>query len=162
MPGFYTLVFYTFVNESRSKHNERAATHRFVGIAEWGVGRVQGFGGGYWALGWLELVRVFNFSAWFLGSALVWVSGFAWLDWCYRLMGGLACGGQLWVGHASHLKLFGNSWGNSYIPCLQSNNGTLFYLWWNENLARHRKVSKYYETYCKYSQVLCYLTFGFF
>ena len=43
------------------------------------------------------------------GSALVWVSGFAWLGWCYRLVGGLACGGQLWVGHASHLKLFGNS-----------------------------------------------------
>ena len=68
MPGFYTLVFYTFVNESRSKYNERAATHRFVGIAEWGGGGVQGFGGGYWALGWLELVRVFNFSAWFLGG----------------------------------------------------------------------------------------------
>ena len=68
MPGFYTLVFYTFVNESRSKHNERAATHRFVGIAEWRGGRVQGFGGGYWALGWLELVRVFNFSAWCLGG----------------------------------------------------------------------------------------------
>ena len=114
MPGFYTLVFYTFVNESRSKHNERAATHRFVGIAEWGgegVCRVSAEDIGLWG-GWSSL-GFSIFQPGFLGvvggSALVWVSGFAWLGWCYRLVGGLACGGQLWVGHASHLKLFGNS-----------------------------------------------------
>ena len=29
-----------------------------------------------------------------------------------------------------------------------SNNGASFQLWWKENLVKHRKVSKYYETDC--------------
>ena len=30
-----------------------------------------------------------------------------------------------------------------------SNNRPLFQLWWNENLVKHPKVSKYYETDCR-------------
>ena len=30
--GFYTLVFYTFINNSRSKQNLKNATHAFVDI----------------------------------------------------------------------------------------------------------------------------------
>ena len=30
-----------------------------------------------------------------------------------------------------------------------SNNRPLFHLWWNENLVKHPKVSKYYETDCR-------------
>ena len=30
-----------------------------------------------------------------------------------------------------------------------SNNRPSFHLWWKENLAKHRKVSKYYETDCR-------------
>ena len=31
-PGFYTLVFYTFINNSRSKQNKKNPTHPFVNI----------------------------------------------------------------------------------------------------------------------------------
>ena len=31
-PGFYTLVFYTFIDNSRSKQNKRNSTHPFVDI----------------------------------------------------------------------------------------------------------------------------------
>ena len=31
-----------------------------------------------------------------------------------------------------------------------SNNRTSFHLWWKEDLAKHWKVSKYYETDCRY------------
>ena len=31
-PGFCTLVFYTFINNSRSKQNKKNPTHRFVNI----------------------------------------------------------------------------------------------------------------------------------
>ena len=33
-PGFYTLVFCTFINNSISKQNKRNPTHPFVGIAK--------------------------------------------------------------------------------------------------------------------------------
>ena len=33
-PGFYTLVFYTFINNSRSKQNKKNSTHSFVGITK--------------------------------------------------------------------------------------------------------------------------------
>ena len=31
-PGFYTLVFYTFINNSRSKQNKKNPTHPIVDI----------------------------------------------------------------------------------------------------------------------------------
>ena len=33
-PGFYTLVFYTFINNSRSKQNKKIPTHAFVDITK--------------------------------------------------------------------------------------------------------------------------------
>ena len=33
-PGFYTLVFYTFINNSKSKQNKRNSTHPFVDITK--------------------------------------------------------------------------------------------------------------------------------
>ena len=33
-PGFYTLVFYTFINNSRSKQNKKNPTHPFVDITK--------------------------------------------------------------------------------------------------------------------------------
>ena len=36
-----------------------------------------------------------------------------------------------------------------YTMCI-SNNRTSFHLWWKEDLAKHWKVSKYYETDCRY------------
>ena len=33
-PGFYTLVFYTFINNSRSKQNKKNPTHSFVDITK--------------------------------------------------------------------------------------------------------------------------------
>ena len=33
-PGFYTLVFYTFINNSRSKQNKKNPTHPFVDIGK--------------------------------------------------------------------------------------------------------------------------------
>ena len=32
----------------------------------------------------------------------------------------------------------------------KSNNGPSFHFWWKENLVKHRKVSKYYETDCRW------------
>ena len=37
---------------------------------------------------------------------------------------------------------------------LISNNHTSFHLWWNENVVKHPKVSKYYETDCSSFKVL--------
>ena len=34
-PGFYTLLFYTFINNSRSKQNEKNPAHAFVDITKW-------------------------------------------------------------------------------------------------------------------------------
>ena len=34
MPGFYTLVFYTVINNSRSKQNLKNPTHTFVDIGK--------------------------------------------------------------------------------------------------------------------------------
>ena len=34
IPGFYTLVFYTFINNSKSKQNKRNSTHPFVDITK--------------------------------------------------------------------------------------------------------------------------------
>ena len=34
-----------------------------------------------------------------------------------------------------------------------SNNRPRFHLWWNENLIKHQKVSKYYESDCRLSLV---------
>ena len=31
-----------------------------------------------------------------------------------------------------------------------SNNRASFHLWWNENLVRYQKISKYYQNDCKY------------
>ena len=33
-PGFYTLVFYTFINSSRSKQNKKNPAHPFVDITK--------------------------------------------------------------------------------------------------------------------------------
>ena len=33
-PGFYTLAFYTFINNSRSKQNKKNPTHPFVDITK--------------------------------------------------------------------------------------------------------------------------------
>ena len=33
-PGFYTLGFYTFINNSRSKQNKNSPTHAFVDITK--------------------------------------------------------------------------------------------------------------------------------
>ena len=33
-PGFYTLVFYTFINNSSSKQNKKNPTHPFVDITK--------------------------------------------------------------------------------------------------------------------------------
>ena len=33
-PGFYTLVFYTFINNSRSKQHKKNPTHPFVDITK--------------------------------------------------------------------------------------------------------------------------------
>ena len=33
-PGFYTLVFYTFINNSRSKQNKKNPKHAFVDITK--------------------------------------------------------------------------------------------------------------------------------
>ena len=33
-PGFYTLVFYTFINNSRSKQNKKNPTQAFVDITK--------------------------------------------------------------------------------------------------------------------------------
>ena len=32
MPGFYTLVFYIFINNSKSKQNKENSEHEFVDI----------------------------------------------------------------------------------------------------------------------------------
>ena len=37
------------------------------------------------------------------------------------------------------LKSFGNSWNDSHILRFLSNNYTLLYLWWKENLANYQK-----------------------
>ena len=29
----------------------------------------------------------------------------------------------------------------------------MFHIWWEENLVKHRKVSKYYETDCRFSNI---------
>ena len=34
-PGFYTLVFYNFINNSGSKQNKRNTEHSFVDIVKW-------------------------------------------------------------------------------------------------------------------------------
>ena len=34
IPGFYTLVFYTFINNSRSKQNKKDPTHPLVDITK--------------------------------------------------------------------------------------------------------------------------------
>ena len=34
IPGFYTLVFYIFINNSRSKQNKKNPTHAFVDITK--------------------------------------------------------------------------------------------------------------------------------
>ena len=36
-PGFYTLVFYIFINNSRSKQNEKNPEQAFVGIIKWEI-----------------------------------------------------------------------------------------------------------------------------
>ena len=33
-PGFYTVVFYTFINDSRSKQNKKNPTHPLVDIVK--------------------------------------------------------------------------------------------------------------------------------
>ena len=33
-PGFYTLVFYTFINNSRFKQNKKNSAHAFVDITK--------------------------------------------------------------------------------------------------------------------------------
>ena len=33
-PGFYTVIFYTFINNSRSKQNKKNPTHPFVDITK--------------------------------------------------------------------------------------------------------------------------------
>ena len=38
-----------------------------------------------------------------------------------------------------------------------SNNHPLFNLWWNKNLVKHRKVSKYYETYCLHDFIFLFM-----
>ena len=45
-------------------------------------------------------------------------------------------------------KSFGNLWGNSEYIMFVSNKRTLSYLWWKENLVKHRRVSKYYKNDC--------------
>ena len=40
-----------------------------------------------------------------------------------------------------------------------SNNGPSFHLWWKKNLVKHREVSKYYETDCRFWH---YLTLTWF
>ena len=34
MPGFYTLVFYTFINNSRSKQDKKNPAHAFEDISQ--------------------------------------------------------------------------------------------------------------------------------
>ena len=36
-PGFYTLVFYIFINNSRSKQNEKNPEQALVGIIKWEI-----------------------------------------------------------------------------------------------------------------------------
>ena len=42
-------------------------------------------------------------------------------------------------------------------PMFISNNRTSFQFWWKENLVKHRKVSKYYETDCLQNFLLHFL-----
>ena len=46
IPGFYTLVFYTFINNSRSKQNKKDPTHTLVELLS--RKRVQNFRKKYW------------------------------------------------------------------------------------------------------------------
>ena len=39
-----------------------------------------------------------------------------------------------------------------------SNNHPSFHLWWKENLVKHRKVSKYYETDCRAFFIICHIS----
>ena len=54
-----------------------------------------------------------------------------------------------WFPKILSLKLFANSWGNSWGTMFISNNRTSFPLSWKENLVKHREVSKYYENNCR-------------
>ena len=56
--GFYTLVFYIFTNNSKSKQNKENPEHPLVGIRK----RAQNFNKKYKALWLLELVKIFNVS----------------------------------------------------------------------------------------------------
>ena len=47
------------------------------------------------------------------------------------------------------LKLFGNSCGNSYIPCVLLIIRPCF-TWGKENFVKHQKVSKYYNHDCRF------------
>ena len=40
-PGFYTLVFYTFINNSRSKQNKKNPTHPSVDITKYKIAKFQ-------------------------------------------------------------------------------------------------------------------------
>ena len=59
-------------------------------------------------------------------------------------------------------KSFGNTWGNSYIPCLLLIITLLFIRGEMEILAKYQKVSQYYENYYSFVISLFFSLFFFF
>ena len=48
------------------------------------------------------------------------------------------------------LKSFGSLWDNLVCSIFVNNNRPSFQSWWKEILVKHWKVSKYYETDCRF------------
>ena len=105
---------------------------------------------------WCGVARGGGFGFCFFGGFLLVLAG-------SHFRGGFGCWAfilwdsgafQIFPSFLRCLTLFGNSSGNSYMPCVISNNRASFQLWWKENLVKHWKVSKYYKTDCsfEYSQ----------
>ena len=78
---------------------------------------------------------------------------FCWFDKAFILAGGLGAG-------LSFFGVWTVSWYFRQLVVRQlvrqlvytmfiSNNRPSFHLWWKENLVKHQKVSKYYETDCR-------------
>ena len=66
-PGFYTLVFYIIINNSKFNRNKKSPSTLFQSLLS--RKRMQNFNQKYYILWQLELVKIFNFSdkkTWFL------------------------------------------------------------------------------------------------
>ena len=93
---------------------------------------------------------------WGLGYAFIWAGALG-AGPCFHFGGG-AGGWAIIVWGLDSFLMFLNFLRSSVVrqlvrqlvyPMFISNNRTSFHLWWKENLVKHRKVSKYYETDCR-------------